>query len=109
MRVTMASSTSFTPWPVLAEMRSTFSGSSPIRSASALACRSGSAAGRSILLSTGTSSRSPSIARYALASVWASMPWLASTTSSAPSHAARLRETSYEKSTCPGVSMRLIW
>ena len=37
----------------------------------------------------------------------ASMPWAASTTRSAPSQAWRLRLTSYEKSTRPGVSMRL--
>jgi len=35
------------------------------------------------------------------------MPCVASTTSSAPSHEAMARETSYEKSTCPGVSIRL--
>jgi putative oxygen-independent coproporphyrinogen III oxidase len=45
-------------------------------------------------------------ARYTLANVWASIPWDASTTSRAPSQAARLRDTSYVKSTCPGVSMR---
>src|SRR5262249_2084911 len=46
------------------------------------------------------------IARYAFATVWASTPCAASTTSSAPSHACSERETSYVKSTCPGVSMR---
>ena len=56
-RATIASSTSGTPSPVLAEMRSTRSGSSPISSATARPCSSGSAAGRSILLSTGISSR----------------------------------------------------
>ena len=35
------------------------------------------------------------------------MPCVASTTSSAPSHEAMARETSYEKSTCPGVSIKL--
>ena len=52
-------------------------------------------------------SSSFSIARYAFASVCASMPWAASTTSSAPSQAWSDRDTSYVKSTCPGVSMRL--
>ena len=42
-----------------------------------------------------------------LARVCASTPWLASTTSSEPSQAARERLTSYEKSTWPGVSIRL--
>ena len=49
------------------------------------------------------------IARYAFASVCASTPWLASTTSSAPSQLASERDTSYEKSTCPGVSIRFSW
>src|SRR4029453_14644924 len=35
------------------------------------------------------------------------MPWAASMMRTAPSHAARARDTSYEKSTWPGVSMRL--
>ncbi len=42
-----------------------------------------------------------------IATVWASTPWEASTTSSAPSQADSERLTSYEKSTCPGVSIRL--
>ena len=61
--------------------------------------RSGSALGRSILLMTGKISRSFSRAKYTLANVCASMPWAASTTRSAPSQAARLRDTSYVKST----------
>ena len=61
MRATMASRTSVTPSPVFAEMRRTLDGSTPMSSATAPACSSGSAAGRSILLSTGISSRSPSI------------------------------------------------
>ena len=56
--------------------------------------RSGSAAGRSILLMTGRISSSCSMARYVFASVWASTPCVASTTSTAPSHAARERDTS---------------
>ncbi len=53
-----------------------------------------SALGRSILLMTGTISRSWSMAMYTLASVCASTPCEASTTSSAPSQAASDRETS---------------
>ena len=68
---------------------------------------SGSACGRSILFTTGTISSPFSIARYAFASVCASIPCAASTTSSAPSHAWSERETSYVKSTWPGVSIRL--
>ena len=45
--------------------------------------------------------------KVSIASVCASTPCDASTTSSAPSHADSDRETSYEKSTCPGVSIRL--
>lgn len=51
--------------------------------------------------------RSFSIARYRLASVWASMPCAASTSRTVPSQAASERETSYVKSTWPGVSIML--
>ena len=90
-------------------MRLTSFGSSPISSAISSATRSGSAPGRSILFRVGMSSSPESTARYVLATVWASTPWEASTTSSAPSHAASERLTSYVKSTCPGVSMRWSW
>ncbi len=106
-RSTIASSTWSTLTPVLAEMRTTASGRPPSSSHTSAAAPSGLAEGRSILLTTGTISSSFSIARYALASVCASIPCAASTTSSAPSQACRLRETSYVKSTCPGVSIRL--
>ena len=56
--------------------------------------RSGSEPGRSILFSTGMISRSASRARYTFATVCASTPCELSTTSRAPSHAARERETS---------------
>ena len=56
--------------------------------------RSGSAAGRSILLMSGMISKSAFMASIALATVCASTPWVASTTSTAPSQAAKLRETS---------------
>ena len=80
--------------------------SSPKTSSISRHTRSGSEPGRSILLRTGMISRSLSRARYTLATVCASTPCDASTTSSAPSHAAKDRDTSYEKSTWPGVSMR---
>eukprot|EP00964_Phaeocystis_antarctica_P059216 scaffold35161_cov64-Phaeocystis_antarctica.AAC.8 len=63
--------------------------------------------GRSILLSTGSTVSSLASASCTLAMVWASTPCDASTTNSAPSHAASERETSYWKSTWPGVSIRL--
>ena len=68
---------------------------------------SGSALGRSILFNTGIISRSLSKARYRFEIVWAWIPWAASTIRRAPSQAAIDLETSYEKSTCPGVSIRL--
>ncbi len=83
-----------TPSPVLAEIWRIASGGSPISSAISPATRSGSAPGRSTLFMVGISSSPASIARYVLATVWASTPWEASTTSSAPSHAASERETS---------------
>ena len=66
-----------------------------------------SALGRSILLITGIRVSPCLLARCTLATVCASTPWAASTIRSAPSQAARERDTSYAKSTCPGVSIRL--
>ena len=83
------------------------SGSAPIRSCTSCFRRSGSAPGRSILLRTGMISSPASSARNRFDSVCAWMPCDASTTRIAPSHAASERETSYVKSTWPGVSMRL--
>ncbi len=101
------SSRSSTPRPVFAETFSTSSGSQPMMCAISAAYFSGWAAGRSILLSTGMMVRSFSSARYRLARVCASMPWAASTTRMVPSQAARERDTSYVKSTWPGVSIML--
>ena len=58
----MASSSSGTPSPVLAEMCRMLSAGSPSTCSISSAQRSGSAAGRSILLRTGTISRSFSMA-----------------------------------------------
>ena len=80
--------------PCFAEMAGASSAGMPMTSSISLRTRSGSALGRSILLITGTISSPASTARYVFASVCASMPCEASTTSTAPSHAARLRETS---------------
>ena len=55
---------------------------------------SGSALGRSILLMTGMIVRFCAIARWTLARVWASIPWLASMTRIAPSQAWSDRLTS---------------
>ena len=67
---------------------------------------SGWAPGRSILFRTGMISKSLPSARYRFDMVCASMPCEASTISKAPSQAAMERDTSYEKSTWPGVSIR---
>ena len=104
---TIASRISTVPVPSFALAGMAASPSSPITSVICSRTASMSAPGRSILLITGMISRSCSIALYAFASVCASTPCAASTSSNAPSHAARLRDTSYEKSTCPGVSIRL--
>ena len=66
----------------------------PSTSSTSWARRSGSAAGRSILFTTGMISRSASTALYRFATVWASTPCVASTTSTAASHAASDRLTS---------------
>ncbi len=75
--------------------------------ASSAAYLSGWALGRSILFSTGMTCKSASSARYRFASVWASIPCAASTSRTAPSQAASERDTSYVKSTWPGVSIML--
>ena len=99
------SSNSSIPTPVLADVSTTSSLLKPIFSNSPITF-STSAEGKSILLITGITFKLLSIAKYKLANVWASIPWAASTTNKAPSHAAKDLETSYEKSTCPGVSIK---
>ncbi len=94
VRVTIASRMASTPSPVLADTVRISSCVAPVSSCSSISASGTLLAGRSILFSTGMISRSLSIARYALATVWASTPWVESTSSTAPSQAARLRETS---------------
>ena len=94
IRSTIASSSCGIPCPVFADTYKISSRSNPIRSTSSDATASGRATGRSILFTTGISARSCSSARYTFASVCAWIPSAASTTSSAPSAAARLRDTS---------------
>ena len=113
-RSTIASSSSSHPVPSFAETKRTSSREKPITSTSSCATRSGSAEGRSILFTTGmivsplpfAAPVSCPSAMYTFASVCASIPCEASTTSSAPSQAASARDTSYVKSTWPGVSIR---
>ena len=66
----------------------------PIMSSISFFTSSTLAFGKSILFNTGSISKLLSIAKYTFASVCASTPWLESTTKIAPSHAARLLDTS---------------
>ena len=93
-RSTMASRISVTPVPSFALARIEVLLSRPMMSSIWRLHSSGCALGRSILLMTGMISRLSSTARYAFASVCASTPWVASTSSSAPSQAASERVTS---------------
>ena len=106
-RSTTAFNISSTPSPVFPEARRMSSCLQPMRSTISSSTSSGIALGMSILLITGIISRLCSMAIYRFEMVCACTPCVASTTSSAPSQAAMLRDTSYEKSTCPGVSIRL--
>ena len=90
----MASKISGIPIPDLAEHNTASDASKPMISSISCLTRSGSAEGKSILLITGMISRSCSKARYTFANVCASTPCAASTTSNAPSQAARERDTS---------------
>ena len=92
--------------PVFAEINGAWSAGNPITSSTSLITRLGSALGKSILLITGKISKLLSSAKYTFAKVCASTPWTASTTKIAPSQAAKERDTSYVKSTCPGVSIK---
>ena len=75
-------------------MRGAWSAGNPITSSISWITCSGFALGKSTLLMTGNISRSLSKAKYTLANVCASTPWAASTTSTAPSQAAKDLDTS---------------
>ena len=94
MSVTILSKTSSTFNPVFADIYGLFSAGIPIISSISFFTSSGLALGKSTLFITGTISRLSSKARYTLANVWASTPWVLSTTRIAPSQAAKLLETS---------------
>jgi hypothetical protein len=94
MRATIASRIAATPCPVLADTGSASCAGMPTMSSISRVARSRSAVGRSILLITGMISSPAATASSALATVCASTPCAASTTSSAPSHAASERDTS---------------
>ena len=93
-RWTIASRISGTPVPSLAEASSTSSRGMARTFSSSSMTTSSWAEGRSILLRTGMIVRFWLSARWTLASVWASIPCVASTTRIAPSQACRLRLTS---------------
>ena len=94
MFVTISCSNLSTLRPVFAEIQLIWLGSTPIISLTCLFASSILALGKSILLITAKISKLLESAKYVLAIVWAWTPWVASTTNNAPSHAARLRETS---------------
>ena len=95
------------PWPVLALTYNASLQSIPTAFSISSQTLSGSADGKSILFIIGSISNPISAARKAWAKVCASTPWAASTTNNTPSQAIKLLDTSYEKSTWPGVSIRL--
>ena len=82
------------PMPSLADTSGASDASMPIISSISSFVSSGRELARSILFRHGKISRSSSRARYTLAMVCASTPWVESTTSTAPSQAARLLDTS---------------
>ena len=92
--VTILSKTSSTFNPDFADIHGASSAGIPIISSISFFTSSGLAFGKSILFITGNISRLLSIARYTFAKVCASTPWLESTTNIAPSHAAKLLDTS---------------
>lgn len=92
--VTILSKTSSTFKPVFADIQGASSAGIPIISSISFFTSSGLALGKSTLFITGKISKSFSNAKYTFAKVCASIPWLASTIRIAPSHAARLFETS---------------
>ncbi len=61
----------------------------------------------SILLNAGIITKSFTIALIRFSIVWACMPFVTSTSNIAPSTAFNDLDTSYEKSICPGVSIKL--
>ena len=75
--------------PVLAETKQASSQGKPIVSSISFFVPSTFALGKSTLFITGIISKSLSSAKYTFARVCASTPWVESTTSKAPSHAAR--------------------
>ena len=94
MQCTSSSSNASIPVPAFALTRGALRASRPMISSISLITRSGAAEARSILFNTGRTSRSLSMAVRQFATLCASTPWAASTTSKAPSQAARERETS---------------
>ena len=94
MSVTILSSTCSTLSPDLADIHGASCAGIPIISSISFFISSGLAFGKSILFNTGKISKLLSSAKYTFASVCASTPCEESTTSTAPSHAAKLLDTS---------------
>ena len=91
---TISSNTSCIFKPLLADTNGASLASRPIISSISAFISSGLALGRSILFITGNISKSWSNAKYTFANVCAYTPCAASTTNKAPSHAAKLIDTS---------------
>ena len=102
----IAAKISSIPRPVFALAGITSSARQPSKSTISSVTSAGLALGKSTLFKIGIISRSFSSAKYRFEIVCAWMLCAASTTNKAPSQAAIDLETSYEKSTCPGVSIR---
>ena len=94
MSVTILSNTSSTFRPVFAEIHGASIAGIPIKSSISCFTSSGLAIGKSTLFITGKISRLSSIAKYTFANVCASTPCVESTIKIAPSHAAKLLDTS---------------
>ena len=90
----IACNSSLTPTPVFADISNISFSVEPIKLKICFLAESLSASIESILLRTGITSRPASIAAYECANVWAWIPWVASTSRTAPSHAINALETS---------------
>lgn len=110
MRVMIVSNICSIPCFAMAEVKSTSRSSKPVLSSNSrnVWLTSSSFMTKSILVKTGIIYKPCSTASLKCAIVCACNPWRTSISSSTPSEACRLRDTSYWKSTWPGVSIKLI-
>ncbi len=107
IRFTISASKSATPSPVFPETSMTVSGSTSRSDATSMRTSSTRESGESTLERTGIITSPASRAIWRTERVCACTPCVESTRRIEPSTARIARDTSYEKSMCPGVSMRL--